>query len=294
MPLVPATSLLAAAARGNYAVGYFESWNLESLAGTIDALEESRSPGVIGFNGEFLTRSGRRARERLAWYAALGRAAADGASVPCALIFNECSDDARVREACDLGFNLVMPSDPGAEDAHYRRRVRELVAYAHEHGADVEAEVGLLPDGHGGGGAATDPRAAEEFVRETGADFLAVSVGNIHVLTRGSEPLDIGRIEEIVRVVPVPLVLHGGTGILEHSLQEAIGMGVRKVNFGTYLKQRALEVMRRQLSMEIENPHELLGLGGDRDVMVAVCGAVKQAVMERLPMLGCEGKADVS
>src|SRR5262245_17335774 len=108
MSLEPIKSLVGRAARGGYALGYFESWNLESLQGVIDAAEQTRSPMIIGFNGDFLSRPERRAGERLAWYAALGRAAAESASIPCGFIFNECPRDEWVREAVLAGFNLVM------------------------------------------------------------------------------------------------------------------------------------------------------------------------------------------
>ena len=113
MPLEPIGPMMRRAVEGGYAVGYFESWNLESLQGVIDAAEETRSPIIIGFNGDFLSRPTRLAAERLAWYAALGRAAAESASVPCGLIFNECPRDDWVRAAIEAGFNLVMLADPG-------------------------------------------------------------------------------------------------------------------------------------------------------------------------------------
>src|SRR3954463_5697427 len=105
---------LARARRGGFAVGYFESWNLESLQGVLDAAEVTRSPIIIGFNGDFLSRQQRRAEERLQWYAQLGCAGAETATVPCGLIFNECPLDDWVRAAIAAGFNLVMPADPSA------------------------------------------------------------------------------------------------------------------------------------------------------------------------------------
>src|SRR5262245_5424899 len=83
MPLESASRLTGRALDQGYAVGYFESWNLESLQGVIDAAEKTRSPVIIGFNGDFLSRPDRLARERLAWYGALGLAAARTATIPC-------------------------------------------------------------------------------------------------------------------------------------------------------------------------------------------------------------------
>lgn len=293
MPLQPISPMLSHAIQHRYAVGYFESWNLESLEAIIDAAEDSRSPVIIGFNGEFLSRPERQARERLAWYGALGRAAAESASVPCGFIFNECTDDGWVRQAVSCGFNLVMPV-PAAEEsrAGYTARVRSLVEYAHNHGVAVEAELGRLPYGGGDGGEPTDPQDAAEFVAATGVDLLAISAGNVHVLLRGERALDVDRIAAIREAVDIPLALHGGTGISAESLKQAVALGVVKVNYGTVLKQRYLEAVQRALANPHPDPHHLLGYGGAEDVMVAGRRAVRDAALKKMEILGCCGKAD--
>src|SRR6185437_13357831 len=106
MPLESIPALMQRAREGGYAVGYFESWSLESLYGVIEAAEQARAPVIIGFNGEFLSRAERTAPERLLWYGALGKAAATDADIPCGFIFNECSQDDWTRAAVTAGFNL--------------------------------------------------------------------------------------------------------------------------------------------------------------------------------------------
>jgi fructose/tagatose bisphosphate aldolase len=296
MPLVPIAQLVRAARRQSYALGYFESWNLESLQGVLDAAEATRSPTIIGFNGGFLSGRTRRAQECLDWYARLGRVAAETASVPCGLIFNECPADEWVMAAATAGFNLVMPADPTAGLEEYKRRVRAITTHVHQHGVAVEAELGELPcgdQGHAGAnGNRTDPTTVADFVRETGVDLLAVSVGNVHILIHGRQELDLAALEAVHRQAPeVPLVLHGGTGIGSESLKHAIGLGVVKVNYGTYLKQRYRAAVTRALGCDVVNPHELFGTGGEHDVMVAGRLAVREAVLERLETLGCCGRA---
>jgi ketose-bisphosphate aldolase len=292
--------LMQSARQGGYAVGYFESWNLESLQGVLDAAEETRSPIIVGFNGDFLSLPGRAVRERLPLYAALGKAAAETASVPCGLIFNECPRDEWVREAIGLGFNLVMPADPAAPVEEYTRRVATLTKLAHERGVCVEAELGDLPCGlpefvvpaSGGirNGSLTDPAQAAAFVEATGVDLLAISVGNVHIKVNGDQPLDLDRLAAVRKRVSIPLVLHGGTGIAADSLREAVTLGVTKVNYGTYLKQRYLEAVRAALACDDTNPHALLGMGGPEDAMLAGRRAVREAVLERIELLGCCGK----
>ncbi|MEO6875544.1 MAG: class II fructose-bisphosphate aldolase [Opitutaceae bacterium] len=295
MPLEPIPKLMSAARAGKYALGYFESWNLESLQGTIDAAEQSRAPIIIGFNGDFLCRPERRAAERLSWYGALGLAAAQSATVPVGFIFNECPNDTWVHAAATAGFNLIMPADPAAPYEGYERRVTTLTTYAHAHGTAVEAEIGTLPCGSSGNvghdGDLTDPELAAQFVAATHIDLLAVSVGNVHIKLAGRQDLNLDHLEKITKRVTIPLVLHGGTGIATDSLQQAIARGVTKVNYGTYLKQRYLTAIRAALKSDVANPHELLGIGGEADVMVIGRHAVRDAVLERIVTLGCCGRS---
>jgi ketose-bisphosphate aldolase len=297
MPLEPVAELLADARRRDYALGYFESWDLASLEGVIDAAEQSRAPVIVGFNGEFLARPDRALPARLEWYGALGRAAAESARVPCAFMFNECPADAWVERATRLGFNLVMLADADADHAELTGRVADLVRLAHARGVAVEAELGVLPFGAEGLNAAqgslTDPEQAAAFVQQTDIDLLAVSAGNVHILLDGQRNLDLAHLAAIRQKVDVPLVLHGGSGIAADSLAKGIALGVAKVNYGTYLKQRCLAAVRRALAAANgnANPHHVLGDGGGDDLMVVVRRAVRDAVLERIGLLGCCGRS---
>src|SRR3954447_15602739 len=108
MPILDFSSLMAAAERGGYAVGYFESWNLESLLAVADAAEAARSPVILGFSGIYLPHRSRIARDRLAPYAAMAAAVAEGLAVPACLLFNESPERDWVVQAVDAGFDLVM------------------------------------------------------------------------------------------------------------------------------------------------------------------------------------------
>lgn len=295
MAIESIANLLADARAHEYAIGYFESWSLDSLQGVLDAAEETNSPVAIGFNGEFLSKPGRLAAERLAVYGAMCRAAAESSTVPCAIVFNECPDDAWVSAASELGFNLVMLVDHGGTYADYLKRVKGIVAHSHQRGVAVEAELEELPCGATGkvegGGQMTDPEVAAKFVRESGVDLMAVSVGNVHIRVEGQQALDLERLAALRARIPVPLVLHGGSGIPASSIEAAVHLGVAKVNYGTYLKQRYLAAIKTALGRSETNPHELLGLGGAQDIMVVGRQAVRDAVLERIGPLGCRGRA---
>jgi len=290
--------MMRKAREGKYAVGYFESWDIASLQGVLDAAEETGSPVIVGFSGDFISRTERAREERLTLYAALVKSAAASAGVPCATIFNECPRDEWTLKAIDCGFDMVMPAGGNGDIKDYLRRTSGIVCRAHAMGVAVEAELGELPCGGEGSiddscSQVTDPEEAELFVRETGVDLLAVSIGNVHILSQGRQGLDLARLDAIRCRVSVPLALHGGTGIEPESLREAVARGVAKVNYGTGLKQSWLAAAREKLQLEISNPHRLLGMGGTEDVLEAERRAVYEAVLERLPGLGCIGRAQI-
>jgi fructose/tagatose bisphosphate aldolase len=296
MPINSIVQLFSKARAGGYAVGYFESWNLESLQGVIDAAELTRSPVIIGFNGEFLTRQSRLTEERLSWYAALARSAAESATVPCSIFFNECPDLTQTYQAVDENFNMVMYTGTDLPLEEFTSRVCQLTRHAHQKGIAVEAEIDELPSGTFGvltstHSSPTDPELAAHFCENTGIDLLSISVGNVHAQADEQIGLDLVRLEGIQKRVNTFLGLHGGSGIPADSLREAVQLGIVKVAYGTYMKQKYLNTLRKALASSETNPHKLLGMGGEEDIMVACRLSTRDAVMERIEILGCCGKA---
>jgi ketose-bisphosphate aldolase len=294
MPLTPLAGLLADAQRGAYAVAYTESWNLESLVAVVDAAQESHSPIIAGFNGGFLRHSARAHPENLAFYACF-REALETANVPVAFLLNESDSLDQIRAGIDLGFNAVMPESDGLELEEYRKLVKAVVKLAKPQGVWVEAQIGTLPAGspaHNGNGSLTDPQVAADFVEDTGIDALAVSIGNVHVLTEGKATLDLDAVRRIRQKVKVPLVAHGGTSLSAESLRQVVALGVAKVNFGTVLKQAYLEAVRTSLAKyhAPSNPHGFLGKGGPDDIMAAGREAVKREVSRLIEFCGAKGK----
>lgn len=296
MPLsmVPMSKLLADAKQGGYAVCYCEAWSFESFQGVVEAAEEEHAPIITGFNGGFLMHPGRKRAENLRFYAGLGWTLTK-ARVPAALLFNESHSLDQIEEAIDLGFNAVMVENEGFELDDYRRLVKQVVSKARRTGVSVEAQVGHLADASSNGHAEpTSPEAARAFVEETGIDALGVAVGNVHIMTKGSLPLDLDALSEIGQAVPVPLVLHGGTGIPLEEADRSVRLGVAKVNYGTVLKQAYLSALREKLGAYREpmSPHPFVGMGGEADILVAGREAVKLKCRELLRAWGSSGKAE--
>jgi len=297
MPIASLHDILRKAREGSYGVPYCESWNLESAQAVLEAAEKVRSPVIVGFNGGFLQHPSRRQPENLAWYAGV-HLALESASVPAALLLNESTSVDQIAEGIRLGFNAVMPENEGLSMADYRCRVKDVVALAHANGVWVEAQMGTLPAGHGSAdslhGEMTDPHAAAAFVAETGVDALGVSIGNVHIMTRGKASPNLDTLRRIREVVDVPLVVHGGTSLTPGSLREMVGLGVAKVNFGTVLKQVYLEAVRERLAcyQPPMNPHRFLGMGGNEDIMMAGRETVQRKVEELMEICGSTGRVD--
>ena len=288
------SDLLADARRRGYAVCYCESWSLESFQAVVEAAEEEHSPIIAGFNGGFLMHKGRRRAENLSYYAALGKSL-EKSCVPAAFLFNESASLPQIEAAIDLGFNAVMVENDGLSLDNYSMLVRQVVAKAHRAGVAVEAQVGHLADGSSNGHAEpTNPALARAFVQETGIDALGVAVGNVHILTTGHSPLDLQALAEIGQAVPVPLVLHGGTGISLPDAVRSFRLGVAKVNFGTCLKQAYLAAVGGKLTLYREplSPHPFVGMGGEDDILVAGREAVKLKCQELLRGCGSSGMAE--
>jgi ketose-bisphosphate aldolase len=300
MPLVAFRDLMADAARHRYAVGYFESFSLESLLAVTDAAETERSPVILGFSGIFLPHPARQVPDRLATYAAMGLAVCRDLTVPACLLFNECPHAAWVEAAIGLGFSLVMFSDDALDDSDTVAMIARLVDLAHASGAAVEAELAALP-GVGGDldfsaeldARPTDPKSARRFVAATGVDALAVNIGQMHLHGRRLVRLDLDRLRALT-TLPVPLVLHGATSIAPSDLQAAIEIGVRKINVGSRLKQAFLVALREACRAvpENANPYECIGSGLDNDVLVAGRRAMAAEVGRMMHLFGSSGRAE--
>jgi ketose-bisphosphate aldolase len=289
------TRLLAEAQGGGYAVCYCEAWNLESLQAVVEAAEEADSPVITGFNGGFLCHPGRSKAENLAYYAGMGLALRK-ASVPVTFLLNETDDFSQIEQGIRMGFNAVMVENERLGPDEYRELVKRTVRLAHAAGASVEAALGRLPDASGGNhgdAEVTDSAAVCSFTLDTDIDALGVSVGNVHILTKGKAAIDLDALGRIHDAVQVPLVLHGGTGIEPAHIPPSVRLGVAKVNFGTVLKQVYLAAIQEKLAQYHEplSPHPFVGMGGPQDILMAGREALKQKARELMTQCGSVGKA---
>lgn len=183
--------------------------------------------------------------------ATIAIAAASPAQV--AVHLDHCEDVDLAKHAVDLGFSSVMFDGSVLPTDENIASTRDVVAYAHAHGATVEAELGEI-----GGktahtpGVRTDPSEAWDFVAQTGVDGLAVAVGSEHAMKKRTASLDIGLISELRAALDVPLVLHGSSGVPDEEIVRAIAAGMTKINVSTHLNSYYTDAIRVFLSLNPE------------------------------------------
>jgi ketose-bisphosphate aldolase len=299
MSSIRCVDLLKHAQENSYAVGYFEAWNLDSLQAVVRAAEIARSPVMIGFCGEYLASPQRRFKEDISLYGSLAKRLAQDASVPVATLLNESVDMSVAYEGVKADFDMVMFVNEEMPVDELTTVTRKLVEFSHACGVAVEGEVGSLgiadqSTGAKKAGHSTNPDVAAKFVQETGVDALAVSVGNIHFLEGSKVQLDFDLLERLHRKVPVPLVLHGGTGVDKGDFRPSIERGIAKVNVGAGLKRVVIESERRYFAesdIGRMNPNDILGRGGVLDISMRGQAALIEEVIGFIKAFGGENKA---
>ena len=144
-----------------------------------------------------------------------------------------------IRRAIDLGLTSVMYDGSHLPDDENRATTATVAHWCHAAGITVEAELGEVggKDGVHAPGARTEPDDAAQFVADTGVDLLAVAVGSSHAMTTRDAALDLDLIGRLARTVPVPLVLHGSSGVSDANMLAAIRAGMTKINVSTHLNK---------------------------------------------------------
>jgi fructose-bisphosphate aldolase, class II len=231
--LVPTADLVRAAQAAGHGIAAFNVIGLEHVEAVVSGAEAAGRPVLIQISQNAVSFRG----GRLAPLAAACRAAADGSRVQVGLHLDHVEDEDLARQAAGQGCGSVMLDFSRESYSRNVGRTRELTDWAHGQGLWVEAELGEIggKDGAHAPGVRTDPLQAKEFVVATGVDGLAVAVGSSHAMTTRDARLDVGLVSALRQTVPVPLVLHGSSGVPDPQLRQAVRAGIVKVNIGTAL-----------------------------------------------------------
>lgn len=297
MSLVSMSSLLKHAAQNNYAVGYFESWDSYSFEAILETAENEQSPIIMGFGATMLEDNWLN-KNGISFLGASGKVLLENAKVPVAFLLNETHTLEQALKGIEVGFNTVMIDSHRWPVEEAKRAVKKLVDVAHKNNVEVEAEFGSLPDYLGGEivdahSYMTDPQEAQEFVKDTGIDCLAIAIGNVHLLTKGSANINIERLKEIKSKVSIPLAVHGGTGFPDSQIKDAILNGVSKFNVGTRLKTDFFNEVRKYILNLEQEPfiHDIVGSHKEKDFLEQGKKAIIKKVTSFMKLYGSSGKA---
>jgi fructose-bisphosphate aldolase class II len=268
---------------GRYGVGAFNIVDWVTMDAVLAAAAETKSPVIVQVSVKTVKVMGARLI-RLMFEEMAGRV-----PVPATLHLDHCPDRKVIEQCVEAGWNSVLFDASKLTYEDNLAQTKEVVALAHRHGVAVEGELeavkGVEDDIGGeseGGVVALDKAVA--FIRETHIDSFAPAIGTAHGLYKGVPKINFQRVSEIVAAEPVPLVVHGGTGLSDETFQELIRRGAPKINISTQLKMTLADSYRTYLEA---NPTQYDPL--------KLLGAVKKALVERVAcfmrVFGSEGKA---
>lgn len=282
MPLVTSEEMLSKAQKGGYAVGAFNVENMEMVKAVIAAAEELKAPVMLQTTPSTVKYG------TLETYAAIVAAEAKKASVPVCLHLDHGSSFDLAVQAVKAGYTSVMidgSKEAFEDNVAVSKRVADVGRAA---GIPVEAELGKVggkeDDHEAEADTNTDPMEAKEFVERTGITSLAVAIGTAHGFYIGTPVLDKERLSEICKVVDIPLVLHGASGLTDQDVRDCVKRGICKVNFATELRVAYTDACKKLLAEKPEtfDPKALGKVG---------MAAVTELVKGRMKVCGCDGKA---
>lgn len=261
MPLVSMNEFLPKAKEKKFAVGQFNMNNLEFAQAIVEAAMEEKSPFIYGVSEGALKYMG------MEFTVAMAEAAAKKSGLPIALHLDHGSSFEVAMACIRAGFSSVM-----FDGSHYTleeniRLTKEVVKAAHAMGVSVEGELGTI------GGVEDDisvdeadaslakPEEAIRFYEETGVDCMAIAVGTAHGMYKGEVKIRYDIIEQVAGKIPVPVVLHGGSGVPDESIRKSIAAGVGKINVNTENQVACTDTIRDVLAKDskVYDPRKYMG-----------------------------------
>lgn len=284
MPLIHMADMLHHAYANHYAIGAFDVVSLDFISGVMAAAEEKHAPVIISlaeshfeyFDFELLMAAVVRSAER--------------STIPVAIHLDHGESLESAVRAVNLGCTGIMVD---ASNQHLNENIaktRAVVDMAHACGIPVEGELGYVPgvegedaERHPGDVQYTTVDEARRYIDETGADFLAVSIGTVHGRMKGEPKLDIERLAQINQALKLPLVIHGGTGLREDQYRSLIDNGVTKINYYTALADAAGQRIKGNVESETNCSYT--------NHIIGVAEAVQHEAARCIDIWGCTGRA---
>ncbi len=281
--LINMKELLSAAQKSDWAVGSFSVSNMEMVLGIIKAAEKTNSPIILQIAEVRLKQS------PLELIGPLMVAAAKNSKVPVAVHFDHGLSINKIKLALDIGFTSVMFDGSQLSLDENIEKTKQTVYLAKSYGASVEAEIGCVGGSEDGSEDisinCTSPEDAVKFVSETNIDALAIAIGNAHGNYKEIPHLRFDILTKVRDSVSVPLVLHGGTGILPEEFISCRKNGIKKINIATATFDSVCNY--------VSDAFKSGGINGYYDIQTAEVDGAYNNALKHIKIFDCSNKADL-
>ena len=284
MPVVPLMDILSPAFKERYGVPAINVVNDLTMEAVLAAACEMRSPVIVQTSVKTVRSIGANVLYSM-WEAMTAQV-----DVPVSLHLDHCPDRSLISDCLRTGWNSVLFDGSHLPVKDNARHTGEVVAEAHRLGAHVEGEIDAIAGAEDGvgpeeGAGQQSLAVALDFIRSTGIDVFAPAIGNAHGLYKSAPELDVQRVSDIVSAEPLPIALHGGTGISDTQFRDLISRGCAKINISTALRMRFMQSSLAHLEMSRDTGQwDPLALFRDGR------GAVMEMVSEHIRRFGSAGR----
>jgi len=285
--IVPVKEILEKAKEGGYAVGAFNTVNLETTRAIIRAAKEMRAPIIVQVTEKTMEYAGGRG----IFHLIKNEAEFYAPEIPIGIHLDHGKNFEIIKRAIAIGLTSVMYDGSRKNFEDNLMLTREIAAYCAEKGVNIQAELGSVPYlGEENFGEIdwnkymTDPGQAKQFVKETGIDSLAVAIGNAHGFVKERKDPDYARLEMINKDLGIPLILHGASDWENGRVEEVIKRGIVCFNVDTVIRLAFINNLINTIKNEEDISFDLRKLLGDARE------AVKEAVKEKIKIFGSDGK----
>jgi len=286
--IVSVKEILTKAKEGGYAVGAFNTVNLETTRAIVDAAKETKSPVIIQITESTMEYAGGRGIYNLV----KNDAEFYAPEVPVGIHLDHGKSFEAIEHVIDIGLTSVMYDGSRKKYADNLSMTKEITEFCHKKGIDVQGELGSVPYIGEASSMAdvdwnewmTEPNQAKDFVEETGIDALAVAIGNAHgFFTERSEP-DYDRLQKINELVSIPMILHGASDWGEDKVKKVIERGISCFNVDTAIRMAFINSLAKTLGEQGEMSFDV------RKVLGKARDEVKEEVKKKMEMFGSVGK----
>lgn len=287
MTLVTLNDVLPQAQKGKYGVGAFNFADMNTARGIVQAAEEEHAPVVLQIAESHFPYLPLREGGKLALDLA------ENASVPVVVHLDHATDIETAMKALRMGFSSVMLDFSTKPMEENIKGTKMVVEVAHDMGATVEGEIGVMTRDEGNGDPDYDKLTdnyttvdmAKKFYEETGVDAMAVSYGTVHGIYREKPNLNFERLHEISQAVPVPLVVHGGSGLKDEEYRKSVENGICKINYYSVMSYNVTNGLRDYLDDQKGKQKFLY------DADLKIMDLVKQDIKNKIEVFGSANKA---